>query len=732
MIVQTFFARRQSLRGVVLLCGLAGAAANAGSAPAPSSTPAAPSDGGAVVVTADRLSVQTLIDRKVYTIAADLQSITGTVADVLQAVPSIELDIDGNLSLRGDSNVTVLVDGRPVASLAGSSAADALAQIPAQDIERIEVITNPPAQFKAEGTAGIINIVTKKARKDGHSGGLQANVGNAHRWNAAANGSVTQGRFTLSGNASFREDVRERIATDSRSLVVPQTGAIVQSGESLDETMHRQLPSLRGSIEFAIDKTHKLSFSATRGERQGRRFFDQYNTSGMDADLSSDTLRHSDGLEWSIDTSQTLNYEQTFARPEEKLTGSIGRTAFHERESYLYTNTDLLSALPVTHDTLESGSDKIVYLANVDYVLPFSSHRKFKTGYALEDNHNGSDNGGDLEDPTTGALLPNPLITNHFRYRQTVHAVYGTLESPLGAWTLLGGLRFEHTTVDISPYDSSPPTSFGYARPFPSLHIERPVSDEATVSLSASRRITRPDGYALDPHVDRQDIHNLRAGNPLLRPQDTKSYEVAYAVDHRGSSYSVTGYWRDTHDSYTGITVPIDAQTTLTTLTNLPHSRSGGMEFTANGHLMPRLGYNLSGNAFYNEIDATALGFTGLKSTTGVNAKLSLDFKATVTDAAQVALSRRDRFLTPQGYYAAVMQVNVGYRHTFSKELAAVVTVTDLFNQQKWKRYVDTPTLMDVYDRHAVGRVAYVGFVYTIGAPKKSRGSGFDYDTGGG
>jgi len=732
MIVPPFFTRQRWLAGVVLWGGLAGATAPAVSAPAPSSTPTAPSDGGAVVVTADRLSVQTLIDRKVYTIAADLQSITGTVADVLQAVPSIELDIDGNLSLRGDSNVTVLVDGRPVASLAGSSAADALAQIPAQEIERIEVITNPPAQFKAEGTAGIINIVTKKARKDGHTGSVQANVGNAHRWNTSANGSVTQGRWSVAGSASFREDVRERIAADNRTLLVPQTGALVQNASSLDETMRRQLPSLRGTVDFTIDRQHKLSLTATRAERQGRRFFDQYNVTGSGADPSSDTLRHSDGLEWSIDTSQTLSYEQTFARPEEKLTGSIGRTAFHEREGYLYTNTDLLSPAPATHDTLDIGQDKIVYLANLDYVLPFSGHRKFKAGYALEDNHDGSDNAGDNQDPVTGGLVSNPLITNHFRYRQTVHAVYGTLEAPIGQWTLLGGLRLEHTAVDISPYDSSPPVSFGYARPYPSLHLERPLSDAATLSLSASRRVSRPDGYALDPHVDRQDVHNLRAGNPLLRPQDTKSFEIAYAVDHRGSSYSLTGYWRDTHDSYTGITIPLDAQTTLTTLTNLPHSRSGGMEFTANGHLLPRLGYNLSGNAFYNEIDATALGFAGLKSTTGVNAKLSLDFKATTTDTTQIALSRRDRFLTPQGYYAAVMQVNFGYRHTFSKELAAVVTVTDLFNQQNWKRYVETPELTDVYNRHAVGRVAYVGFVYTIGAPKKSRGSGFDYDTGGG
>ena len=135
---------------------------------APTAAPV--SEASPVVVTANRLAVQNLIDRKVYTIAADLQSVTGSVSDVLGAIPSVQLDADGNVSLRGDSNVTILIDGRPSAQLQGASVGDVLQQMAANEIERIEVITNPPAQFKAEGTAGVINIVTRRARADGGSG----------------------------------------------------------------------------------------------------------------------------------------------------------------------------------------------------------------------------------------------------------------------------------------------------------------------------------------------------------------------------------------------------------------------------------------------------------------------------------------------------------------------------------------------------------------------------------
>ena len=171
---------------------------------------------------------------------------------------------------------------------------------------------------------------------------------------------------------------------------------------------------------------------------------------------------------------------------------------------------------------------------------------------------------------------------------------------------------------------------------------------------------------------------------------------------------------------------------TLTTKTNLPRSDAAGLEFSAAGHLFPRFFYSVSGNAFYNQIDATALGFPGLKSTTGLNLKAKLDYRPTAADSAQIIFTRTDKRLTPQGSVSAVNIVNLGYKHTLMPALSAVATVSDLFNGQRYQRYASTPTLTQVYERSVAGRVVWFGLTYTVGVTKKQKEPNFEYDSGAG
>src|ERR1700733_5506424 len=167
-------------------------------APAASGPEAIPVDLEPIVVTAQKAPVRRMIDRRTYDVAADLQSTTGTAADILNDIPSVEVDADGIVSLRGDSNVTILIDGKPSAQLSGAAAGDGLLQFPASDIDKIELITNPPAQFKAEGSAGIINIITRKTRQAGPSGTAQASLGNDHRYVLGLTGSYGTRQLNLS------------------------------------------------------------------------------------------------------------------------------------------------------------------------------------------------------------------------------------------------------------------------------------------------------------------------------------------------------------------------------------------------------------------------------------------------------------------------------------------------------------------------------------------------------
>jgi outer membrane receptor protein involved in Fe transport len=714
---------------LALASGVA-ARAQAPSVPAPSA-PAQSATAGATVeqvqVVAGAQPKQTRIDRTVYNVAHDLQATSGTAADVLATVPSVDVDQDGNVTLRGDPNVTILVDGKPSAQFAGATRGLSLQQFPASEIDHIEVLTAPPAQYKAEGSGGVINIVTKKRRAAGTSGAGQFLIGDKRRYVAGLDGAENVGPLRLSGGVVLRRDAKERITDDNRVTDDPVLGP--QAGvEHIDEQFRRFIPSAKGEIGYDFNAKRSLTASFSTRQLTGDRYFDQSDQTGpVGAPADSLSLRHSDGHEWAIDGSEGLRFDQTLGKGE-TLSLGVQRSATGERERYFYTNTYPLPPAPVTYDDLHLGLDLAKTEVSADYTRPIGAAGELKAGYDLEDDRNAYDNWGHTYDPVTGQPVLDPNVSNDFRYRQRVDAWYGQVQGPFKDWRVQAGVRIETAHIDtyaITTGQTGGRNDFGV---YPSLHLDRALSDTATLSFAASRRVTRPDPEALNPFIDHQDIHNLRAGNPNLLPQDTLDYEVGYNDSRGAISYGATAYYRFDRNKVTDIVEPVSDDVVLSTKANLPKSRSGGMEFSFNGKLGQALSYALSGNLFWTEIDATGLGQAGLASTTGANLKASLDYRVTAADTAQISFSRTDKRLTPQGWIGAIDLVNVGYKHQFTPSLAVVLTVTDLFDGQRQTRYVDTPALHDVYVRHQLGRIALFGLTYTFGASKKGKGNGFQYD----
>jgi outer membrane receptor protein involved in Fe transport len=699
-----------------------------GAAEAQDSKAGSPAAVSGVVVTAGTAPAQTRIDRQVYSVTRNLQATSGTAADVLNDIPSVAVDPDGNVSLRGDANVTILVDGKPSAAFSGATRGLSIQQFPASEIDHIEVLTAPPAQYKAEGSAGVINIVTKKRRAPGRSGSVQAMIGDKRRYVFSAEGAENAGPVKLSGAIGLRQDAKERLTDDDRLTQDPVLGPIA-STHHVDEQFLRLIPSAKGQIDYDLSPKQTISAFFSHRELTGNRYFDQHDQNGPQAGaLASISDRHSDGHEWAIDGSGGARFDQTLGKPGETLSLGYQRSATGERERYAYRNTFTLPPGPPTHDHLHLGLDLVKTEVSADYVRPLKGEGSFKAGYDLEDDRNAYDNSGDKVDPVTGQPVPDPNLTNHFRYRQQVNALYGQLEQPIGPWTLQSGVRLEATRVSTYQITGNVAGGRNDFAAYPSLHLDRALGETAKLSISIARRVTRPDPEALNPFIDHQDTHNLRAGNPNLLPQDTWAYEVGYTGSLSALSYGATGYYRFDRNSVTDIVRPVSDDVVLATKTNLPQSRSAGLEFQANGKLGSKLSYGVSGNLFWNQIDATALGPPGLASTTGINLKASLDYRPTAKDTAQISFSRADKRLTPQGSIDAINLVNVGYKHQITPDLAMVATVTDLFDGQKQRRLISTPVLQDDYLRHQLGRVALVGFTYAFGGSKKAKGSGFQYD----
>lgn len=699
-----------------------------------SPSPAASGSIETIVVQGQKLSVETRIDRKIYSVPQDAQSTLGALSDILSVIPSIDVDPDGVVSLRGDTNVLILIDGKPATQLQGSKAGDNLQSMSAADIERIEVLTTPPAEFKAEGTAGVINIITRKrGAKNASSGSLQGSLGDGGRWLVGGNASYGGKRFTTSLNAGYRADYRQRTIRSDLIGPEPATGQLLESRDEARQRVRRNVPTVGLSGEYDPNERQSLSGSASWLKRGGLRTYTQLDAGTIQSGaVTSSTRRITAGHDPQDDYGTALRFTRKFSRPDETLEVSVHRSISHQHEHYDYTNDVLVPAAPSFYNNLSFTEDHGVMEAAADYVLPLSKTKTLKLGYAFEHDDYGFDNVGANVDPVSGVQTVDPSLTNDFRFHQRIHAIYQSYQASFGSYSWLAGLRTEWTTTDALQLTSNLSTATRYAELYPSLHVERSLSGRSTLSFGASRRVTRPDPASLNPYVDHEYPPNLAAGNPKLRPQFTQSLELGYGYEAHGSSYGLTGYYRRNTDGVTEVTQYLAGGLSLTTKTNLPRSDSAGVEFSASGHLLPMLSYGLSGNAFYTQIDATALGIAGLRSTTGLNAKAKLDFRATEHDSLQLGVTRTDKRLTPQGSVSAINVVNVGYKHTLTSALSAVATVSDLLDGQRAERSAFAPALTQVYERRVVGRIAFVGLVYRVGTTKGEKQPNFEYDSGGG
>jgi outer membrane receptor protein involved in Fe transport len=687
-----------------------------------------------VVVQGQKLNVETKIDRKIYSVPEDAQSALGTLSDILNVIPSVDVDPDGIVSLRGDTNVLILIDGKPATQLQGANAGDVLQSISASDIERIEILTTPPAQFKAEGAAGVINIITRRrGAKESASASLTGSLGSGGRWLVGGNGSYGSKQFTASVTAGFREDYRQRTI---HSVVIgpdPTTGQVLESQDHAEQLIRRNIPSVGFSSEYDPNERQSIAASGNWLSHGGLRTYTQYDVSTLESGrVTSSTRRLTSGHDPEDDYDAKLRFSQKFSKPGETLDFSVHRSISHQQEHYDYVNDSYVPPAPTFYNNLSFSEDQGISEADLDYALPLAKTQVLKLGYAFEQDDYGFSNQGANVDPVTGMETIDPTLTNQFRFQQRIHAVYLSDQGSVGAWAWLAGVRTEWTTTDALQLTDNISTSSQYADIFPSLHVDRSLSDRSTLAFGASRRITRPNPSYLNPFVDREYPPNLTAGNPNLKPQLTQSFDLGYGYEGPGASYGLTGYYRHNTDSVTDVTEYLGNGMTLTTKANLPTSDSAGFEFSATGHLLPKLSYNLSGNAFYTQIDATALGAPGLKSTTGLNVKAKLDYRPTAADSAQIIFTRTDKRLTPQGSVSAINIVNLGYKHTLTATLAAVATISDLFDGQRYQRNASTPTLTQVYERSVVGRVAWVGLTYTIGVTKKEKEPNFEYDSGAG
>ncbi len=513
-----------------------------------------------VVVRAETTEVQVRLDKKIYNIGKDLTTSGATVSDALNNVPSVNVDVEGAISLRGNENVRILINGKPSA-IAGFGSTDALQQLPAETIDRVEVITSPSARYDAEGTAGIINIILRKEKTLGLNGSFQTNIGWPLNSGVTGNINLRTDKFNIfnttgvhysdaPGNAFFEnlyfDDTREN------PLVI----------EERDYDRLRKGFNTNLGIEYYLSE--RSSLTASGFLRLGdNETITTNNTNEFDQsdDLALTRIRTETETEEDTSYQLSLNYENNFSDDGHKLTADFQYENDKETEvSFI----EELNTYPVSErlssEDITSKEDQEEYLVQVDYVLPIGENAQFEAGYRGNFEETVTDYVLLEEEGTTGVFIKNDSLSNLFTYNENINAVYAQYGNKFGKFSFLLGLRLENTQlkgdVDAEDVTSNNEDEFNinfdkdYTGLFPTVNLIYEIGERENITLGYNRRINRPRHWFINPFPSRSSEANVFQGNPDLDPAYASAFDLGYLKRWDKITLSSSVYYQYETDAF--------------------------------------------------------------------------------------------------------------------------------------------------------------------------------------
>ncbi|WP_158559271.1 TonB-dependent receptor domain-containing protein [Deminuibacter soli] len=501
-----------------------------------------------VTVSATRSLVENKLDKMVYNAEKDISSQGGVATDVLKKVPQISVDADGNVELQGNGNIRFLINGKP-SSVFGANLSDALQSIPASQIKSIEVITSPGARYDAEGTGGIINIILKKSTVRGINGNVNL-TGGSRLENGSLNLNMREGNFGMnaffSGNAQLRSTTRnsfERHATDSTNTMLLQNGSSeftrngFETGLGFDWNITPK-DNLSGNIGFDHFGTHNNSTS----------YLQQYAKAGDDplhtTTLAANRLRFNT-VDWG------LSYKKTFKKEGEELDVLYNASYGNNHVYYQQTQQTAAGAAFAGNSGDNPGTDREINI-QADYTNPLSKSFTLETGVKGTFRSIASNAAVQALDVTNGEYLYDTAQSNQLQYKRKVYAAYvsGTFALFHHFLDVKAGTRYEYTHVDAAYSQAPDVTVPDFSTWAPSVTLLHKLNEEASVKLSYTHRIQRPDYRVLNPFVNTADPKNISHGDPLLKPEIGDNIEAGYNQSFKGgaSLNAALFYRRSNHD----------------------------------------------------------------------------------------------------------------------------------------------------------------------------------------
>ena len=698
-----------------------------------------------IVIVAEKTTVDIRLDKKIFNIGRDLSIRGGNASDVLGNVPSVQVSVEGTVSLRGNENVTILIDGRPSA-LVGMNGAEALRQIPAEAIEKVEVITSPSARYDAEGTAGILNIILRKNKLIGFNGSLQLDLGFPARAGNAFNANWRTEKWNLFTNTGFRyNETPGNAFSDSDFLSNTAQNAKVTENRNFGR-LGRSIFTSFGAEYYLTENSSiigNIVFNGGNDDDVNTNKIDRFNVLG---DLNEATFRTESESESEQRIQYTLDYVNNFDNNGKKL--SINGQYSSEREDILNDITEIDTQVNLLNDleqVLENQNENSGLL-QIDYVNPVGENIQYEAGY--RGNYRDIFNSfylAEREDfENNGPLIPDTGLNNSFNYEELINAAYVQYGQKFNRISLLVGLRYEHTSLEIVQEISTTKNKINYGKLFPTINLGFEFKDGENITLGYNRRITRPRGRSLNPFPSRSSESNVYSGNIDLNPVITDAIDLGYLKRWDKFTLSTSLYYNISNDNWeriqedTGMLTDNGDPITKRFPINLSTQERTGLELTLN--YKPFKVWNI--NSDFNVYDVTSKGdYTN----TSTNVTQNFDFKNTsyfirlnqkITLPSAVDLQINTNYSGPsenaQTKSKGVFSLNIAAsKDLFNEKASLSLNFSDVFNTRISQRKTIIPDFLEQYSEFQWREPQLrISFVYRFNQKKKKVNGGRETNGG--
>jgi len=687
-----------------------------------------------IEIIAEKTTVEIKLDKKIYNVGKDLTLRGGSVSDVLDNVPSVSVDIEGNVALRGNQSVRILINGKP-SGLVGLNSTDALRQLPAEAIEKVEVITSPSARYDAEGTAGILNIILRRSKLLGLNGAIIANMGYPERLGGSANLNYRTGDFNWFTNAGYntqRSLGNASTETEYFNTTFEDNGVLIEDlpnsfrNEYRDFERRRRGHNINAGVEWYMTPTASLTASIVNRSSNNKNNTTN-NAFRLDSSgtIINQSVRKAPESEQDNNTQFSLNFDKQFhGNSEHRLTFDFQTEESSEDEQAIIYNNGIVSERVKTIEQQKRTQ------IQSDFTLPLQNEGAFELGYNGRFIRNNTDYSLEFFDDNTFVLDTN--VSNTLEYKEDVNALYAQYGAQLRSkLTFLLGLRMESTAIEIYQYNTNDRQNKDYLGLFPTINIGYKISEVQSITLGYNRRISRPRSRFLNPFPSRTSATNLFQGNPDIDPSYSHGIDLGYLNKMDKLTLNSSIYFNRATDVFTfvsedtGDEVTIDGETVLVIRRgpiNLAEQDRFGFEMTTTYSSSKQWNLNLNFNLFQNNIRGNYKGLSydseNLSWFIRLNNKLTLPWNIQWQTRLFYRGPTQDAINKRRGVFSSSMGLS---KDIFDEKLSIAININDLLNSQR--RYLEstTPTFFtDAYYRRRVRSITG-SFTYRFNQKKQEK-----------